>query len=413
MLFFEILEICVIREICLPRSSDVCQSAVQTSHNTYLMILFTVRGTVPHGQKSRRAENILPLQYREKDSTRKDFSRTWSSQLIGLAKCMRMMRTEYFSSTLAERGPRGEAKNSINPPQIAIIYYFLLMPKSPAKKTKQLPARILTPTGKRAFRRTLYAYFAEHGRDLPWRNTSNPYHIVVSEIMLQQTQVDRVIARFETFIATFPTFEALDAAQLADVYAVWQGLGYNRRALALKRIAALVVHEHNGIVPQSMDILATFPGIGRATAASICAYAFNMPAVYVETNIRSVFIHLFFNDRLQVDDAEISALVEQTLDRAHPAKWYSALMDYGTMLKKVHHNPSRRSKTHSVQSPFKGSRRQVRGAIMRLVSAQPGLTALQLSKHISNSSTDIITAIAQSLCTEGMLSQTGKRYFIA
>jgi A/G-specific adenine glycosylase len=306
-----------------------------------------------------------------------------------------------------------EAKNSINSPPITIIYYFHLMPKSPAKKNKQLPSRILTPAEKRAFRRTLYAYFAEHGRDLPWRNSSDPYHIVVSEIMLQQTQVDRVIARFETFIATFPTFESLDNAQLADVYAVWQGLGYNRRALALKRIAALVVHEHNGMLPQSTDILATFPGIGRATAASICTYAFNMPAVYVETNIRSVFIHLFFNDRLQVDDAEISALVEQTLDRAHPAKWYSALMDYGTMLKKAHPNPSRKSKTHSVQSPFKGSRRQVRGAIMRLVSAQPGLTALQLSKHISNNSTDIITAIAQSLCTEGMLSQTGKRYFIA
>jgi A/G-specific adenine glycosylase len=272
---------------------------------------------------------------------------------------------------------------------------------------------VLTPAQKRSFRKKLYDYFARHGRDLPWRHTITPYRIVVSEIMLQQTQVDRVITRFEAFVSAFPTFKALDAASLADVYAVWQGLGYNRRALALKRIAALVVHEYNNTVPQSVDILATFPGIGRATASSICAFAFDMPAVFVETNIRSIFIHEFYNNREQVPDTDIIHLVGQTIDTRHPRRWYSALMDYGTMLKKTHPNPSRKSAAHTMQSPFKGSRRQVRGAILKQLSACPNQTAAQLHTRISGSSVATLREIANALCAEGMVSKTNSRYSIA
>jgi len=129
---------------------------------------------------------------------------------------------------------------------------------------------------------------------MAWRNTTDPYQILVSEIMLQQTQVERVTIKFPEFIRAFPDFASLATATLANVLTVWQGLGYNRRAIALQKCAIRVMNEYNGALPADVDILATFPGIGRATASSIAAFAFNMPVVFIETNIRRVFIHFFF-----------------------------------------------------------------------------------------------------------------------
>jgi len=280
-------------------------------------------------------------------------------------------------------------------------------------KNISFPLITLSSYQKQAFRNKLYSYFTAHCRDLPWRKTSDPYRVLISEIMLQQTQVDRVISKYEEFIAAFPNFNALNNANLSRVYAVWQGMGYNRRALSLKRIAEKVISEHAGELPQSVHILSTFPGIGTATASSICAFAFDIPAVFIETNIRSVFIHFFCKNRESVADKEIIELVQQTIDMKHPRKWYSALMDYGAMLKKTHANPSRQSAGHVVQSPFIGSRRQVRGVIMKVLCEQPGLTAQQLGKRIDIAAVTQIKDIADTLCREGLLVKVKRRYRIA
>jgi len=222
----------------------------------------------------------------------------------------------------------------------------------------------------RRFQNTIYQHYQEHGRSLPWRKTRNPYHILVSEVMLQQTQVDRVIDKYQEFITTFPDVQTLAKSPLKKILKVWQGLGYNRRALALKRIAEIVCERHDGIVPSHLDALERLPGIGKTTASEIVSFAFNQPAVFIETNIRSVFIHFFFSHRNDVSDAEMLPLVEKTLDTTQARRWYYALMDYGVALKKKYRNPSRRSLHYRKQSPFDGSNRQIRGMILKILTAQ-------------------------------------------
>ena len=231
-----------------------------------------------------------------------------------------------------------------------------------------------TPEALRLFRDLILAHYRAHGRDLPWRQTTDPYRILVSEIMLQQTQVERVAVKYREFLERFPDFESLAHAPKSEVLLAWQGLGYNRRAIALQGAAQRVIEEYGGRLPADVETLATFPGIGKATAAAICAYAFNMPVVYIETNIRRIFIHFFFQDREGVRDDEILPLVERALDRENPREWYSALMDYGTVLKKRTTNPNRRSASYTRQSRFEGSDRQVRGRILALVLEEGRVT---------------------------------------
>jgi len=218
-----------------------------------------------------------------------------------------------------------------------------------------------------AFQQMVLSQYEQYGRDLAWRNTMDPYQILVSEIMLQQTQVERVTTKFPEFIHAFPDFAALAAAPLGNVLTVWQGMGYNRRAIALQKCAIRVMNEYEGILPPDVAILATFPGIGRATASSIAAFAFNMPVVFIETNIRRVFIHFFFSDTETVSDADLLPLVEQALYRNNPRVWYWALMDLGSELKKTVPNPNRRSVHYSKQSPFEGSDRNIRGALLKII----------------------------------------------
>jgi A/G-specific adenine glycosylase len=184
-----------------------------------------------------------------------------------------------------------------------------------------------------AFRRMVLSYYEQNRRDMPWRNTTDPYQILVSEIMLQQTQVERVMTKFTVFIHAFSDFSALASAPLADILAVWQGMGYNRRAIALQKCAIRVMNEYNGILPSDSELLLTFPGIGKATASSIAAFAFNLPVVFIETNIRRVFIHFFFDATEEVHDEDILPLVRKALYRENPRIWYWALMDLGTALK--------------------------------------------------------------------------------
>lgn len=264
----------------------------------------------------------------------------------------------------------------------------------------------------RRFRRTVYAYFSRHGRRLPWRRDTLPYHIFVSEVMLQQTQVDRVALKFDPFIREFPSFGALARAPLAKVLRLWQGLGYNRRALSLKRAAEIVMREHGGRLPRAPEALATLPGIGTATSASIAAFAFNSPAVFLETNIRSVLIHHFFHGRSGVRDEQLLPLAERLLDRKNPCRWYSALMDYGTMLKKRCGNASRRSAHYATQSRFEGSTRQKRGKIVRLLLGRKPLSADSIARLL-RLPPRTAAAVLDGLAADRIVAASGGRYRIA
>lgn len=218
------------------------------------------------------------------------------------------------------------------------------------------------------FIETIKQFYLLNKRHFAWRDNNNPYEVFVSEVMLQQTQTHRVITKFAEFVERFSTFQALAQAPLVAVLATWQGLGYNRRGKFLQEAAQKIVAEHGGVLPDNTALLEQLPGIGPATACSLAAFAYNRPTVFIETNIRAVFIHFFFSDRTDVHDKEIFPLIEATLDRENPRQWYYALMDYGVMLKKKMGNPSRRSKHHTQQSKFEGSDRQIRGAIVRLLT---------------------------------------------
>ncbi len=223
---------------------------------------------------------------------------------------------------------------------------------------------LLDDSAVKEFRRRVYAHFEQHGRDFPWRHTIDPYRVLVSEVMLQQTQTFRVVPKYEAFIERFPDAAALAAAPADAVLGSWQGLGYNRRALSLQTAARELVSRHGGVVPSECQALLALPGVGPYTAAAVRAFAFNLPDAFVETNIRTVFIHEFFADAERVRDSELLPLVARTIDTANPRHWYQALMDYGAMLKESN-NASRRSAHHRPQSRFEGSRRQARGIILR------------------------------------------------
>lgn len=219
------------------------------------------------------------------------------------------------------------------------------------------------------FQAAIYRYYERHARRLPWRETTDPYRIIVSEVMLQQTQAERVIGKYSAFVDLFPDFASLARASLREVLQVWQGLGYNRRALALTQMAGIVLEGYGGSLPASVDVLTALPGIGNATACAVMAFAFNKPVVFIETNIRSVFIHVFFDDHENVSDRAVRSLVARTLDEANPRRWYNALMDYGARLKKKGANPSRRSRHYRRQGRFEGSNRQVRGKILAVLTS--------------------------------------------
>jgi len=262
-----------------------------------------------------------------------------------------------------------------------------------------------------AFRNLIYDYYKKHRRPMPWRETGDPYRIVVSEIMLQQTQVDRVLGRYEEFITAFPDIVSLAEASLEEVLRVWQGLGYNRRALSLKRLAEEVVRNHGGVLPRTVESLTALPGIGNYTASAFAAFAFNEPVVFIETNIRTVFIHFFFPEQEKVNDREIARLVDESLDRKDPRNWYYALMDYGTMLKKSGVKGHRMSAHYKKQTPFKGSDRQVRGAILKLLIKNKTVSAPSMTELLGESE-DKIRRNLVDLVQDGLVRESTTGYTI-
>ncbi len=230
------------------------------------------------------------------------------------------------------------------------------------------------------FQHIVTTYFHEHGRSFPWRETTDPYAITVSELMLQQTQTERVVPKYNAFLAVLPTWEDLAAVDTTTLLQLWQGLGYNRRALNLKRLAEVVTKECHNKLPETEEALRALPGIGPYTAGAVRAFAYNQPVVMIETNIRRAFLFHFFPEGQAISDKELFPLIEQSLDREHPRLWYYALMDYGAYLGREYPNANRRSKHYSKQSTFQGSLRQLRGEIIRQITAHQSLSFPELQK---------------------------------
>jgi A/G-specific adenine glycosylase len=257
------------------------------------------------------------------------------------------------------------------------------------------------------FKKKVKAFYRSQGRDLPWRRMRDPYRILVSEIMLQQTQVERVKTFYENFIKKFPSFAALARAEKSDVLRAWQGLGYNRRALALQKTAQIIVKKHGGALPRERGALESLPGIGPYTAGAIRAFAFDKPDIFIETNIRRVFIHFFFPRRRTVHDREILPLIKKTLDHKNPRAWYFALMDYGAMLGATETKNSNRRSAHYIrQLKFNGSDRELRGKVLRLMLARKKMQMESLGYTISQPE-ERIEKIVEVLLKEGFIKKKG------
>lgn len=235
---------------------------------------------------------------------------------------------------------------------------------------------------------------------MPWRHTPTPYFVLVSEVMLQQTQVPRVMPKFAEFTQKFPHFTALANAPLGDVLAAWNGLGYNRRAKFLWRAAQIVQSDFGGELPKSVHDLTKLPGIGPNTAGAIMAYAYNMPVAFIETNIRTVFIHHFFTHSPRaVTDTAIKELVIAALPADNTRQWYWALMDYGTHLKATAGTQLHRVHGYRAQSKFSGSRRQIRGQVIRLL-LNDSLGQQELKTTIGDERLD---GVIEDLIKEGLI----------
>ena len=251
------------------------------------------------------------------------------------------------------------------------------------------------------FQTKIFKWYRVHGRhELPWRKSHSPYRILVSEIMLQQTQVCRVIPKYKSFLKKFPTIKKLAEAPLLAVLKEWRGLGYNRRAVYLKRTAEIILREHKGIFPKEAETLLKFPGI---------VFAWNEPDVLIETNIRRVYIHFFFRNHEKISDSKLKKVIERTTQRANPRIWYWALMDYGAAALKSVPNPNRKSRHYAKQKPFSGSRRQARSKVLGYMMKKEGGARLPLIKRILNSDRKLqkyslqARSILEELGSEGFL----------
>jgi A/G-specific adenine glycosylase len=280
-----------------------------------------------------------------------------------------------------------------------------------------------------AFKKKVWNHYAKEKRVFPWRETQDPYKILVSEIMLQQTQTDRVVAKYNSFLKKWPTAKKLASADLRDVLAEWSGLGYNRRGKNLWLLAKAVVADHKGKIPDTTEALQKLPGIGPYTARAIMAFAYNKSFPLIETNIRAVYIYSFFNNpgkdesqqksktqqqskaQEKIADDVLFPLIEKTLDEKNPREWYYALMDYGSYLKKQKLSTNVRHASYKKQTTFKGSIREARGAIMRnLIESR--MTLKKLQEKIKLPHDRIETALA-AMEKEGIILKNGTYYSIS
>jgi A/G-specific adenine glycosylase len=271
------------------------------------------------------------------------------------------------------------------------------------------------------FQHTILSYFDEFGRVFPWRETNDPYKILCSELMLQQTQTERVVPKYISWIKRFPTAQDLAIANPTEVLTQWSGLGYNRRARFLQNACKTVVNDFQGEFPHTKNELQKLSGVGPYTSGAVSAFAFNNPEVFIETNIRALYIFFFYPKTLAVSDTDLLLLIEQTLYRENPRKWYYALMDYGAELKRKVKNPNRKSAHYTKQAKFEGSLRQARGAILRQLTSQnlqvfknTTQACLTLSEIAKAESIDYerIKKASESLKKEGFICAEGDTVYL-
>jgi A/G-specific adenine glycosylase len=243
-------------------------------------------------------------------------------------------------------------------------------------------------------------------RDMPWRRDTRPYYVLVSELMLQQTQVERVMPKFEMFIGRFPDENALACATLAEVLTLWSGLGYNRRARYVHDAAKKIVAEHDGVFPDTKKELLALPGVGPGTAGAILTYAFGHPEVFIETNVRTVYFHHFFPESDNVSDAQLATLVEKTYDRERPREFYWSLMDYGTWLKRQGYGRVAQSTHYKKQAALKGSVREIRGQIIRAL-ARGDKTLERLQREVTYD--ERFEGALAGLFHDGLVAQTADK----
>ncbi|MHC6204412.1 HhH-GPD family protein [Breznakiellaceae bacterium SP9] len=264
------------------------------------------------------------------------------------------------------------------------------------------------------FQEIIYAHYAKAGRQFPWRGAASPWGVLVSELMLQQTQTERVVPYWERWMAKWPSPERLAGAGLDEVLREWNGLGYNRRAKYLHDGAKQITHKHSGTVPQTRAELLNLPGIGHYTAGAIACFAYNAPELFIETNIRSVLLHFFFESQTdKIDDKLLLPILEQSLDRENPRRWYYALMDYGAALKRTVVNPNRKSSHYTRQSTFKGSFRQIRGAIIRALVKDGPACAKVIQEHLDIPiDAQALRKALDALCKDQLLTCRDGVYYI-
>lgn len=255
------------------------------------------------------------------------------------------------------------------------------------------------------FQKMIFNWWQENRRDLPWRHTHDPYRILISEVMLQQTQVSRVLPKYKVFLDQFPDVYHLANASSADVLKAWKGMGYNRRALYLKRTAHAIASEHGGIFPKDEKQLMKLPGLGKYTARAVLVFAYKENIAMVDTNIRQIITHFFFEEKPQKE-----SIIQEVADRIVPKgeswEWHQALMDYGAIaMSKV---KMQKSKVKKNIIPFKESNRYYRGRIMDMLreGEKIELNFIAEAALSYQKSTEFIASILDGLASDGLISRS-------
>lgn len=267
------------------------------------------------------------------------------------------------------------------------------------------PSRPVSAKALAALRRRLLRWYAREGRDLPWRHTTDPYAVLVSEVMLQQTQVARVVPRYRDWLSVWPTLEALAAAPLGDVLRRWQGLGYNNRAQRLHACAAAVVAAAGGRpaeLPLEVAEMRLLPGIGPYTARAVLIFAHNADLAAVDANVRRVLVHELALPP-DLSPRNLQEIADAAVPRGRSRDWHNALMDYGALVLTTR---ATGISSTTRQSAFEGSRRQARARLLRAVLEDGPLDARELGSRLDMAPDDVET-LASLLARDGLVRCEG------